>query len=98
MPARRVSSHVSRARAGSARFQKPRARMNEMMKRILTIAGVAAMGACTTASAGSGTAAAPAPGGGDVRANPGVQAAAGTITAAEMREHIAYLASDALRG
>lgn len=72
--------------------------MNEMMKRILTIAGVAAMGACTTASAGGGTAAAPAPGGGDARADPGVQAAAGTITAAEMREHIAYLASDALRG
>jgi len=71
-----------------------------MTKRFLTIAGVAAMTACATPPAGTGTGAAPVPGpaGGEVRAGSAVQTAAGTITAAEMREHVAYLASDALRG
>jgi hypothetical protein len=74
--------------------------MDRTMKRILVIAAVAALSACSRASAG-GVEPAPAPGPvtGVSIAQPGSQqAAAGTITAAEMREHIAYLASDALRG
>ncbi|HEX6369668.1 MAG TPA: M28 family metallopeptidase [Longimicrobium sp.] len=74
------------------------------MKRILTIAGAAALAACATTgtagggpTAGTGTATAPASGVSSAR--PGTAAAAaGTITAEEMREHVAYLASDALRG
>jgi hypothetical protein len=69
------------------------------MKRILTIAGLAALGACATAPAGTGSAADPAPGGSvEVRAGGAAQTAAEGITAGEMREHVAYLASDALRG
>ena len=69
------------------------------MKRILTIAAAAALAGCATASAGAG----PADGGGSAaagerRASSAVHAAANTITAGEMREHIAFLASDALRG
>ena len=72
-----------------------------MMKRILTIAVAAALAACTSATAGPGPAAGsgPAPVTGVSDARPGsAAAAAATITADEMREHVAYLASDALRG
>lgn len=77
------------------------------MKRIFTIAGVAAVAACATGTAGAGAgtgAATPAtpPSTAPVAvsaARPGTAAAAaGTITAGEMRQHVAYLASDALRG
>jgi Zn-dependent M28 family amino/carboxypeptidase len=73
--------------------------MNGMMKRILMIAVVAALPACATGTAEPGASAGnvPAPTG-DVRTGTAAQTAAGTITAAEMREHVAYLASDALRG
>ena len=74
------------------------------MKRIATFAGLAALAACATASlgtvgAGTGGAVAPpvATASAETRTT-SPQAAAATITADEMREHIAYLASDALRG
>ncbi len=71
------------------------------MKRIVMIAGLAALAACATGTAGAGVepAATPAPTSGSIA--PGgtaAQTAAATITADEMREHVAYLASDALRG
>jgi hypothetical protein len=71
-----------------------------MMKRILMIAGVAALGACATAPVAGGSGAVEPSSGGtaEVRAGSAETAAAATITAAEMREHVAYLASDALRG
>ncbi|HEU0300096.1 MAG TPA: M20/M25/M40 family metallo-hydrolase [Longimicrobium sp.] len=62
-------------------------------KRIVMIAGVAALAAC---GAAADPGAAPAPAAGSRAGTPA--AAAATITADEMREHIAYLASDALRG
>ena len=73
--------------------------MNGMMKRTLVIAAAAALSACATGTAEprASVEAVPAPGG-DARTGTAAQAAAGTITAAEMREHVAYLASDALRG
>ena len=75
------------------------------MKRILTIAGLAALSACASGTAGSE----PATGPGTVAVTPpatGVSAAssgaavtaAATITAEDMRRHVAYLARDALRG
>jgi hypothetical protein len=74
--------------------------MDRTMKRILTMAAVAALSACSSASAGGVEAGSgPAPVSVPIDARPGSpEAAAGTITAAEMREHIAWLASDALRG
>ena len=71
------------------------------MKRILTIAGVATLAACASGTAGAGpaTGTTPPPAAAAGNARPGsVAAAAATITAEEMREHVAYLASDALRG
>jgi hypothetical protein len=74
------------------------------MKRILMMAGLAAVAACATATArpgpgtGSGTSTVrPAAQAAD--ATPGTPAAAArTITAEDMRRHVAYLASDALLG
>ncbi|HYR09718.1 MAG TPA: M20/M25/M40 family metallo-hydrolase [Longimicrobium sp.] len=76
------------------------------MKRILTIAGMAALAACASGTAGpgpstgSGTGSvAPPPAAGATAVTSGsAAAAAGTITAEDMRRHVAYLASDALRG
>jgi hypothetical protein len=75
------------------------------MKRILTIAGVAALAACASGTAGpgpstgSGTGSVAPPAAGASAAPAGsAAAAAGTITAGDMRRHVAYLASDALRG
>jgi Zn-dependent M28 family amino/carboxypeptidase len=71
-----------------------------LIKRIATIAGVSVLAACASAPADPGAGPAPAAGGTvstDVRAGTAAAAAA-TITPAEMREHIAYIASDALRG
>ncbi|HEX2080842.1 MAG TPA: M20/M25/M40 family metallo-hydrolase [Longimicrobium sp.] len=68
------------------------------MKRIVMIAGVAALAACAAAPAGGGVESDPGTAsGGDARAGTPAAAAA-TITPGEMRDHIAYLASDALRG
>ncbi len=98
----RVSSRTrDRASTGAGRCRTTR--MDEMMKRILTIAGVAALAACSTATAGAGPAAGPGAGSGTppvvIDARPGTPAAAAaTITADDMRRHVAYLASDALRG
>jgi Zn-dependent M28 family amino/carboxypeptidase len=74
------------------------------MKRIWTFAGFAAIAACATVSPGTGepgtgtaTVNVPVPQGSPVRTSTAVAAAA-TITPGEMREHVAYIASDALRG
>jgi Zn-dependent M28 family amino/carboxypeptidase len=74
--------------------------MDETMKRIVMIAGVVALAGCAAAPAGGRTPAEPgvaAPPADNERARTPASAAA-TITAGEMRDHIAYLASDALRG
>lgn len=68
------------------------------------IAGFAAVAGCATAMStqdapsGAAPVAAPAAAGVDGARTASPAAAAATITAAEMREHVAYLASDALRG
>jgi Zn-dependent M28 family amino/carboxypeptidase len=72
------------------------------MKRIATIAGTAALAACASASPGTGGTGVvePAPSvpvNTEARTASPAQAAA-TITAEEMRDHVAYIASDALRG
>ena len=73
------------------------------MKRIATIAGMAALAACASGSAGTGSAGTVEPAAPSVPASAGARTtspaqAAATITADEMREHVAYIASDALRG
>jgi Zn-dependent M28 family amino/carboxypeptidase len=76
------------------------------MKRIVILAGMAALAACATASpgtgmgapAGNGTSAATSVPQGDGARTTTPAAAAATITPDEMRDHVAYLASDALRG
>ncbi len=76
------------------------------MKHIATIAGLGLLAACASATPSTGGAGAPGTG---VTPAPSVPAnseartttpaaAAATITAGEMRDHIAYIASDALRG
>ena len=76
------------------------------MKHIATIAGLALLAACASASAGtggagtsgtSGTTAPSVPQNTEARTT-SPAAAAATITEEEMRDHIAYIASDALRG
>ncbi len=73
------------------------------MKRMWTLAGLAALAACSTAPAATSVPAAPAPvqqpmPGAPAALSTTPVAAAATITPGEMREHIAYIASDALRG
>jgi Zn-dependent M28 family amino/carboxypeptidase len=74
------------------------------MKRIVSIAGLAALTACASASAGTGAPSGTVAGGTGTPAGAAAArtttpaAAAATITPGEMRAHIAYLASDALRG
>jgi Zn-dependent M28 family amino/carboxypeptidase len=71
------------------------------MKRIFSIAGFGLLAACATASAGGsegGTTVAPSVPQNTEARTTSPAAAAATITAEEMRDHIAYLASDALRG
>lgn len=75
------------------------------MKRILTIFGLATLAACASGTAGAGPDAGPATGtvappagGASVAAAGSAAAAAATITSEDMRRHVAYLASDALRG
>jgi hypothetical protein len=74
-----------------------------MKIRIATAAALAVLAACASAPpAGGGAAAAgtpaPAPARNDAPASDALSRAAATITAEEMRTHVAYLASDALRG
>jgi hypothetical protein len=73
-----------------------------LMKRIATIAGLAALAACASASAGTsagtGTETAPSVPQNTEARTTSPAAAAATITAQEMHDHIAYIASDALRG
>jgi Zn-dependent M28 family amino/carboxypeptidase len=73
------------------------------MKRMWTLAGLAALAACSTAPAATTAPGTPAPvqqpmPGAPAALSASPVAAAATITPDEMRGHIAYLASDALRG